>query len=204
MPRIRPLDPADSEGSNREIFEQLLKDRGRIPNFMRTIGHRPELLRTMVAHLGTAMRQGAVPPLVKELLAVRVSRLNGSEYALSSHTQLAKGLGASAAQIEALMDLSGWGEASVTGFPADCLGTAPTEPPPLAGSHAASLFSDAERAAVRFADRMTTGSGRVDDAAFLELRNHYAPAEIVEIATVVGLFNYVSRFANALEIEVTP
>ena len=80
MPRVNPLDPADSEGSNREVFEQFLKDRGNIPNMMRTMGHRPEHLRTMVAHMRVVMNTGSVSRLLKEMVAVRVSRINVCDY----------------------------------------------------------------------------------------------------------------------------
>ena len=80
MPRIRPLDPAESEGSNREIFEGFLKERGNIPNMMRTMGHRSEHLRTMVAHMRTVMATGTVSRLLKEMIAVRVSRINACDY----------------------------------------------------------------------------------------------------------------------------
>ncbi|MGH9392437.1 MAG: carboxymuconolactone decarboxylase family protein, partial [Vicinamibacteria bacterium] len=189
MPRIRPLDPADSEGSNREIFQQLLNERGHIPNMMLTVGHRPEHLRTMVAHMSTIMRNGSVPPLLKELIAVRVSRINACDHCLVSHTALATRLGATDRQIEALNDLSGAGEAEVAGFPADCLGTAPTEPPADAGEHPDAPFTPAQRAALLFAEQMTMGAGRVPDATFLALREQFDPAEIVEIASVVGLLN---------------
>jgi alkylhydroperoxidase family enzyme len=80
VPRITPLDPADSEGPTREVFEQFLKERGNIPNMMRTMGHRPEYLRTMVAHMRTVMNTGTVPRLLKELVSVRVSRINLCDY----------------------------------------------------------------------------------------------------------------------------
>jgi len=80
VPRIRPLDPGDAEGSTRQIFEDFLKERGNIPNMMRTVGHSPELLRTMAAHMRAVMKAGAAPQLVKELVAVRVSQINLCDY----------------------------------------------------------------------------------------------------------------------------
>jgi AhpD family alkylhydroperoxidase len=109
LPRITPVDPAESEGTNREVFEQFLKERGNIPNMMRTMGLSPEHLRTMVAHFRTVMNTGTVPRLLKEMIAVRVSRINACDYCLASHTVLARRLGATESQLDALLDLGGAG-----------------------------------------------------------------------------------------------
>ncbi|HET9785476.1 MAG TPA: hypothetical protein VFP94_11035 [Terriglobales bacterium] len=57
--------------------------------------------------------------------------------------------------------------------------------------------------ALRFAERMTRDSNRVDDALFQQLRAHYSEGGLVELAAVVGLFNYFNRFNNAFQIEPT-
>jgi alkylhydroperoxidase family enzyme len=62
------------------------------------------------------------------------------------------------------------------------------------------LFSGRELAALRFAEIMTTGAREVDEALWDELQVHFDDAEIVEIATVIGLFNFFNRFADALRI----
>lgn len=203
MPRIPAVDPAESEGTNREVFQQFLNERGNIPNMMRTAGHRPELLRTMVAHMRTVMRGGTVPPLLKELIAVRVSQINRCDYCLASHTVLARHLGAKAEQLDAMKDLQRRGSDQPTSFPADCLGTAPTEIPARRDDPAEELFSPAQRAALAFAEEMTKGSGHVSEATYAGVVEHFEPGEIVEIAAVIGLFNYFNRFNNALDIEIT-
>jgi len=46
----------------------------------RTVALRPAHLRTMIAHFRAVMNEGTVPPLLKELLWVRISHLNGCRY----------------------------------------------------------------------------------------------------------------------------
>jgi alkylhydroperoxidase family enzyme len=79
-PRLRPLSPDEVDGAVREEFETFLRERGNIPNMFRTVAHRPEHLLTMLAHFRTVMNAGTVPPLLKELVAVRVSHLNQCHY----------------------------------------------------------------------------------------------------------------------------
>ena len=56
---------------------------------------------------------------------------------------------------------------------------------------------------MRFAERVTLDSNRVDEPLWKALRQHFDEGEIVELAAAVGLFNYFNRFNNALEMEPT-
>jgi alkylhydroperoxidase family enzyme len=79
-PRIRPRDPDEVSGNTRNIFDTYLRERGNIPNMFRTAAVRPVHLETMIAHFRTVMNEGEVPPLLKELIAVRVSAINRCRY----------------------------------------------------------------------------------------------------------------------------
>ena len=62
------------------------------------------------------------------------------------------------------------------------------------------LFTAQELVAVRFAEMMTTGARDIDETLWDELQAHFDDGEIVELATVIGLFNFFNRFADALQI----
>lgn len=72
----------------------------------------------------------------------------------------------------------------------------------LANFRNRSDFSDAEKAALELAERVTRDSG-VDDKFWSELRKFYDEGEIVELLAAIGLFNYFNRFNNALRMEPT-
>ena len=57
--------------------------------------------------------------------------------------------------------------------------------------------------ALRFAERMTRDSNAVEDELFQALRQHFDEGQMVELAAVIGLFNYFNRFNNAFEMEPT-
>lgn len=59
---------------------------------------------------------------------------------------------------------------------------------------------DSEKAAIRFAEVMTTNADSVDIEA---LREHYNDDQIVEMACVIGMFNYLNRFAEAMGLWPT-
>ena len=78
--RISRLDKTAVDPQSQEIFEDFLRERGNIPNMFRTVAHRPEIMRTMVAHFRAVMNTGTVPAKLKELVIVRTSQINRCEY----------------------------------------------------------------------------------------------------------------------------
>ena len=65
---------------------------------------------------------------------------------------------------------------------------------------ASALFSEMERDALEYADRITKVE-KVDDALFGRLRRHFSEAEVVELTAVIALENFRSRFGPALGVE---
>ena len=63
------------------------------------------------------------------------------------------------------------------------------------------LFTARELAALRFAEIMTTSARDVDEALWDELQTHFDDGELVEIATVIGLFNFFNRYADVLQLN---
>jgi alkylhydroperoxidase family enzyme len=70
----------------------------------------------------------------------------------------------------------------------------------LAAWRQSSLFSEAERMALEYAERMTVTGERVDDALFSRLREHFTEAQIVELTAVIALENFRSKLNPALGI----
>jgi alkylhydroperoxidase family enzyme len=64
----------------RAPFQRFIDERGKVPNLFRVAAHRPQIARTWAEHMRAVMGAGDVPVLLKELLSVRVSQINGCEY----------------------------------------------------------------------------------------------------------------------------
>ena len=73
----------------------------------------------------------------------------------------------------------------------------------LADFRSRSDFSEAEKAALELAERVTRDPHEVDDEFWAELRRHYDEGEIIELLAAIGLFNYFNRFNDALRMEPT-
>lgn len=78
--RISRLDRSVVDAEVGAIYDHFMHVRGNIPNMFRTVAHRPEILRTMIAHFRAIMETGTVPVKLKELLFVRTSQINHCDY----------------------------------------------------------------------------------------------------------------------------
>ena len=63
------------------------------------------------------------------------------------------------------------------------------------------LFSDMERAALEYAERITITGERVSDELFARLRQYFTESQIVELTAAVALENFRSKFNVPLGIE---
>ncbi|HXH94629.1 MAG TPA: carboxymuconolactone decarboxylase family protein [Thermoanaerobaculia bacterium] len=80
MSRITRLTKDQVTDDVREKFRQIGAARGNVPNMFRVYAHRPEILKTMMAHMDAVTNSGTVSVRTKELVATLVSRLNRCEY----------------------------------------------------------------------------------------------------------------------------
>jgi alkylhydroperoxidase family enzyme len=63
------------------------------------------------------------------------------------------------------------------------------------------LFSEAERLALEYAERITYTDRKVDEALVDDLKKHFSEAQIVELTAAIAMENFRSKFNPALGIE---
>lgn len=71
----------------------------------------------------------------------------------------------------------------------------------LEGYRKSPLFSERERVALELAERMTYTNKRVTDRFFSKLKRHFTDEELVELAAVIALENFRSKFNPVFAIE---
>ena len=162
MARIPPLDPAGEPAELKPVFDQLRATRGSVPGMYRTLAHQPAILAAHRAYFHAALDAGVLPRPFKEKIAWRTARLRGSEYSSASHRRYALKHGVAEAELAAI-DRGDY-----------------------------TVLAPREAAALQFAEAMVRGQGRVDDAVYAALAAHFSPAEIVEIAALVGIMELAS------------
>lgn len=94
----------------RTVYDDIMHTRGadRVNNFWKAIAHHPPtLIRTWQSLKEVMATDGALDPLVKELLYIAVSVTNGCDYCVASHTAAARRKGLSDAMLGELLAVVG-------------------------------------------------------------------------------------------------
>jgi uncharacterized peroxidase-related enzyme len=107
-----------------------------------------------------------------ELIYIRTSMINGCHYCLQHHLASSKRAGLSPDDWKALQ----------------------------AGDY--SRFTEKERTAVAYSEKLTRDPHSVNDADFAALKKHFNDAEIVDLHLLTGLANLTNRFTDPLGLEV--
>ena len=151
---------------------------GFVPNSMLIMARDPALLAAF-SELSAliVVRRGRLNPGLKALIMYMVSRSAGCQYCAAHTANLAALRDVPTRKIEALAQFAQSPE-----------------------------FSEAERAALRFAQAAGQVPNAVGDAEFAELRSYFDEDEIMEIVAVLALLGFLNRWNDTLAtpLEVGP
>ncbi|MBY0460025.1 MAG: carboxymuconolactone decarboxylase family protein [Gemmataceae bacterium] len=100
MSRLNTIDPTRAEGKAKTLLDAVKAKLGVTPNLTKVMANSPSVLEGYLG-LSGALAGGALPPKLRELLALGVGEVNGCEYCLSAHTAIGKKAGLTAEQIVA-------------------------------------------------------------------------------------------------------
>lgn len=92
MPRIEPIDPATATGAARQLLEQVQKQLGMTPNFLRVLAHSPKALEGFLGLYGAAS-DFAIDKATQERIALAVAESNACQYCVSAHTAIGRHAG---------------------------------------------------------------------------------------------------------------
>jgi AhpD family alkylhydroperoxidase len=89
------LDDNNLSAEARAVFDDIRATRKSdfVNNFWRALAHDPVLLKRTWESVKQVMGKGALDPLVKELIYIAVSTVQGCEYCVRSHTAAARAKG---------------------------------------------------------------------------------------------------------------
>jgi len=177
MSRINPLNRQDVPELER-FLSATEKRMGFVPNSQLVMAHKPRLLQAF-SQLGQAVHDPAnkTPRQLRMLVAHMASKSAGCQYCVAHTGESAHNANVEDQKIAAV-------------------GQYETSP----------FFNEAERAALRFAQRAAAVPNAVTDEDFATLRKHYSDEEIVELVGVIAYFGFLNRWNDTLatELESSP
>ncbi|THV57191.1 carboxymuconolactone decarboxylase family protein [Flagellimonas alvinocaridis] len=85
MTRLQALDPKETTGRSKELFDGIQSKLGMVPNMMRTMGNSPAVLEGYL-NFSDALGKGSLGGKLGELIALAVAESNTCNYCLSAHS----------------------------------------------------------------------------------------------------------------------
>ncbi len=170
---ITVIPPEEAEGTLKDVYAILQKQRGKVSNIMSVQSLNPE---AMAAHLdlyiALMFRKGGLRRPEREMIAVVVSAANECEYCVAHHAAALNFYWKDREKLEAF----------IRDFRSVDL-------------------SDRERAMLEYADFLTRNPGGISETHVQRLRDvGFTDADILNIAMITGYFNFVNRIANGLGV----
>lgn len=156
-----------------ELFQHYDETLSFVPNSLYTMARRPEILRAFSDLITKIWRTGTLPIELKPLIAVISSGAAGCRYCQAHEAVDARERGVDEAKIADVWEFE-------------------TSP----------LYSEAERAALRFARDASLQPNLVTAEHFEALRKHYTEGEIVEIMAVISLFGFLNRWNDTMATDL--
>lgn len=176
MAFLPPLDNADIDDDFiLERFAHYEQTRGFVPNSIRTMARRPNIVKAFMALNQAVLYEGTVDRQLKMLISLISSVSSGCLYCQSHMTNLSH---IYEAPDEKLADIL-------------LYETSPH-------------FSDAERAALDLAYKAAQVPNAVTEKEFDALKAHFDEAEIVEIVASIALFGYLNRWNDTMATTLEP
>lgn len=155
----------------KEAFERMRKKRGKVTNIYKALAHKPSILNTIGPFVAAVQQPDELDPKLKERIILRVSKINRSAYCCYAHEQISSKMGFTPNEIT---EMNNPGSAHI---------------------------SDAEKAALNYAEALTVNPGNIPDAVYGELRKYYSDSQVVEITMIAALYNMINRFNEALKLD---
>jgi AhpD family alkylhydroperoxidase len=171
-PRLEPLPPKRANRLIRAMYRYAKRRFGEVPEPFAVTAHHPRLLVAYAVH--ETMLQSAsrkLPANVRELAVFWTARTIGCSWCVDFGSMLIRLEGL---DVDRLKDV-------------DEYATSP-------------LFTDDERAAIAYANAMTTDPHSVTDEQVADLRNRFGDAGVIELTYQIGVENMRARMYSALGI----
>lgn len=146
---------------------------GFTPNVFSAMAHRPEQFRAFFGYYDALHEGSSLAPEEIEMLIVAVSGTNDCYYCIVAHGALLR-----------------------------IFAEAPLLADQIAANHRIADVSEAHRAMLDFAVKLTESPGRVDDTDLERLREAgFSEAEIWDISSVVAYYNLANRMALVTDMR---
>ncbi|MBA7688307.1 hypothetical protein ES703_96786 [subsurface metagenome] len=172
MARVRLIEKEQAPPEVREIFQKIEDNGAKILNLYKVAAHSPKVLLNFIRLGNSIIGRMELSPRLREIVILRVATLTGSEYEWAQHAPVARQVGVSQKQLDAIPDWKNSAE-----------------------------FNNEERAILQYTDEVAQ-QVKVTDQTFNTLKNFFSEQLIVELTMTIGYYEMVARLLVPLQVEV--
>jgi uncharacterized peroxidase-related enzyme len=170
MARVRDVTINEVPEDVRPTYERFAGEYGPFLNQVKVFAHRPPAVKHLMGLLLELADEALLPKRYLEIALVVVSKLNECTYCVAHHTPRLVDQGLAPETVARILE-------------PDCPG-----------------LDDLDRLVRDYVVQVTGNPGRIRDAMFERLRDHFTEAEIVELTLRTALCGFFNRFNDALQI----
>ncbi|HVB34695.1 MAG TPA: carboxymuconolactone decarboxylase family protein [Patescibacteria group bacterium] len=172
MPRLRFMEEDEMTGTQRLLVESAHVNGAPDPLFARVVA-RSEAGRNWLRAWNELLNGGILPVPLKEMVRFLISTKHECGYCSTVRSNVARARGLTEEKLMATMEFE-----------------------------SNDLFSEREKAALRFATSFKSGDDGIDsDRAYEELKRHFTEEEIIELALLCAECDGGGKFARSLKLR---
>ena len=150
------------------VYKKFEKDTGKVPEWVKVMAHRPEILKEFTELFKAIMGEGKIESYLKWKIAYTISDVLKCPFCVDVTTKMLAKLGANQDMIEKIKERKD--------------------------------LPEEEKDILELVKDVTDNAHVNQPEIFERLRNKLSEAQIVEVVSVIGLFNYINRFNNTFGI----
>jgi AhpD family alkylhydroperoxidase len=170
--RISPKPPHTYPWYLRPFFWNQRRKYGAVLDSARLWGRAPKLFLGVAFLYGMIDRRDSpLPPVLRSLITVRVSQLNGCRFCVDINSATLLKRGVAVGKVQAL---DAWQQSD--------------------------LFSESERVSLEYAEAVTLRSHAIEERLMERLKEHFKDDTIIELTALIAFQNLSSKFNSALGV----
>lgn len=177
MAQLPYIEPEDADPITKEVYAKAQARFEMVLNIFKITGNAPEIGAKMWEIFFEILKDGCVEWKTKELLILKTTKMGECLYCVTQHETVSTRLGIPA---EKQVDLVG-----------DRYRTSPH-------------FDEAERAILDLNVALLTDPQAISQELWSRIKKHWDDAQIVEILVTIGAYLQVSKFGDAMGVELEP
>lgn len=177
MAQLPYIEPDEADPLTKEVYDKTVARFQMILNIIKITGNAPEIGSKMMEIFFEILQDGQVDWPTKELVILKAVKTGDCLYCVTQHEVVAERLGVSPEK------------------QADIVGVEYRRSP---------HFTDAERAMLDLASQVVLDPEQIPAEVWARVHEHFSDDQLVEILVTTGAYLQISKFGDAMGVELEP